>query len=896
MKKGILFSLLLSLFLFSIFVWHDYWKRKALESGLYQDVDTQDNIDSVLDSINVDVEVEAIDDAKVKQEAVDFAKSILEDIKHEGASFDSRHATQETDLLEDETIEDDFQMLESSLDLVQAKTVEQDTKEQPLKVAKKEKVPEVKKEEAVDLEIESEKDTEPELQVVAIEGPKEEVLEKAELPELQVAEVEAKVAETEQQEALEVVVEETKITERCEEAADFAKKVVEEIEADIKDFSAVQLVDQDALKIKEEAADFAKSALEEIRLSVDQKLEVTEVEIESGLEPQDVLDIVALEQEKEPEPEIVEAEPSVDKESKIKKEIEAITLELEQAKKQKEELEVAQAIERDMQELEVLFLQEEQQINESVKTLEIAALDNQEISKVPEFADKIDMAGKVEAKEEIPVVPVVSVAKSRYAPPENIKESSGACEGDLAKEERWWEEFTKPSVLFLGNFYNHALVESFLDRRWVINASFHHALDFHGFNSCGQSVPLSTMLFGKLRIMDVFLLSKLSYDSKLYMEDMILPLANSRAIRNRREDQYLAYLAPFNILIDAERREKWVDFGAFYRFGLGQEEEVICSVGFNVPVKSSTHIMSMDLAGVDLRNHGFTDGDNGDIQFVLGDFKKHFIDVMDFFKRVILDPKGLRFSERQHKVGVGDISLFTFFDLNRLTKKVDGLQVGLDLVLPSGNKHKGCEVWEVILGNGGAFQLGFSANALFKTSKKYFNPSIGLGGKVSFEFESCRRVPKLKTNSAEEQILAEDVGELIVPVFNSHYVRKFAEYDSCIHYFADQTATTKTKLGGIAFLSLGNYFYNVFKEAFRLAFFYDFFYKARDNVYVCAKDGIYNTCALEEYTDMHANQISWNLAYVSKVGVEVNAGSKHVLGGKNFPKTHSLFASIVANF
>jgi len=449
-----------------------------------------------------------------------------------------------------------------------------------------------------------------------------------------------------------------------------------------------------------------------------------------------------------------------------------------------------------------------------------------------------------------------------------------------------------PSILFLREFYNHALVEDYYRRRWVINASFHQALDFEAFNSCGRDVCLSNLLFGKFKIMDIFLLSKLSYNEKLYRPDFGVP-SIARQERSNKGDQYLAYLAPFSIEIDAEKKEKWVDFGAFYRFGIGNQEKVICSLGCNIPVRSCTHIMSLDLVGTDVRELGFSEDD---INFVLNDFHQHFVDVLDFFKRVILEPKGLRFRERQHKVGVGDISLFTFFDLSRLIDRVDGFHLGLDLVIPSGNKHKGCDVWEVILGNGGAFQLGFSANTLFKTSRHYFNPSLGLGGKVSFEFESCRRVPKLIVNNSDEQVLAEDVKDLIVPIFNSHYVKKFAEPDSCVHHFADSIVPTKTKLGGIGLFSLGNYFYNVFRENFRLALFYDLLYKARDNIFVCDKKGVYNTCAVEDCTDKHAHQLSWNLAYVSKAGVEVNAGSKHVLGGENHPKTHSIFASIVANF
>ncbi|MFC1841940.1 hypothetical protein ACFLYA_02605 [Candidatus Dependentiae bacterium] len=448
------------------------------------------------------------------------------------------------------------------------------------------------------------------------------------------------------------------------------------------------------------------------------------------------------------------------------------------------------------------------------------------------------------------------------------------------------------SVLFLGRRYNHALVEDCEKRRWVVSAIFHHSLEFNALNNCGQEVPLSCLLFGKFKIQDIFLLSKLSYEDKLYRLDLELNPELSRAFLNSRVDQYLAYLSQFCVDIEAERRRKRVDFGAIYRFGVGDCDRFVCSLGFNIPVISGTHIMNLHLVGTDLRHHGFTDED---INFVLEDFHKYFVDVRDFFNRAILGTKGLCFRERQHKVGVGDISLFALFDLNQLSDRVDGFQIGFDLLLPSGNKRKSCNVWEVLLGNGGAFQLGFSADALFKTERNYLNPSLGFCTNVSFKFSSCRRVPKLKENSAEGQVSVDDVKDLIVPVFNSHNVRKFAAYDSCVAEFADQAVQTKTKLGSAVFFSVGNYFYHVFREDFRLALFYDFFYKGRDKVSVCTK-GIYNTCVLEKCTDMLAHQISWHLAYVSKAGIEVNAGSRHVLGGKNHPKTHAIFASIIANF
>jgi len=450
-------------------------------------------------------------------------------------------------------------------------------------------------------------------------------------------------------------------------------------------------------------------------------------------------------------------------------------------------------------------------------------------------------------------------------------------------------------VLFLGKLYNHSLVE-FPEKKWIINASFHASIESEAFDGCGNVVPLSSFLFGKnIKLKDIFLLSFLSDNRKLFSYRTI---AIGPRPGNSREEQYLAYLANFDIKIEAERKEKRVDVGAIYRFKLSSCDRVKCSFGFNLPIKNVSHKMNMGFFATDPKSLGFN---KGDLRLILNDvdfqdsFSNSFIDVKDFFDQVVLSPKSLFFREMQNKVGVGDISLFLLFDLVELFDRVNGFQIGADIVFPSGKRPCADEVWDVALGLG-AFQFGLTANFLFKTSVPYFNPSAAIAGRFHFGFDELRRIPKLKGHSENRRVRVRDVDDLLAEVFDVYFLDPFEEFDSCVKHFADQVVCSETKLGNILEFSLGNYFYNVFRESFRLSFFYDFVYKGKDKVCVKCDKGTFNTELLECDTRMRTHQISWNLAYVSKKGIEVNVGSKHILGGKNYPKRHSIFASIVAAF
>ncbi len=461
-----------------------------------------------------------------------------------------------------------------------------------------------------------------------------------------------------------------------------------------------------------------------------------------------------------------------------------------------------------------------------------------------------------------------------------------------------------------GRHYYHSLIDKATEKRWVIPLSIDGSFVDNAFNDQSQKDTLAQLIFGQnFTVKDILLFSKLSDDNKVRIRNIGDTDPATRRERGGtpvgmgsgevvfggfRDDLFTTLLAPARINIDAEQREVRFDISAAYRFYFTDEENVQGVVGAHIPIKSRLHIMILQINNGALLNGGITTTEDAFKQF-----SREFISINDFFQRAILEPKKLIFESLQRETGVGDISLFALIDAANAFEYLDGLQAGVNLVFPSGGKLKGDRVWEIVLGNGGAFQGDVFVQALFSSPSAAFNPSIRLAAEFSAPFTAKRRVPKLKTN--EDRVMANEVEELItVDPFDDFFVDPFKESDTTIPFFADRAVSTRTKLGSHVLIGIANYFYNALNLGFRLGIFYDFSHKSKDKLTVNdeCKTGadIFNTAVLEERTDTKSHRIGWQLAYKFKNMVELNIGSQHVFSGKNVPLVHEIFASLVAVF
>jgi len=468
-------------------------------------------------------------------------------------------------------------------------------------------------------------------------------------------------------------------------------------------------------------------------------------------------------------------------------------------------------------------------------------------------------------------------------------------------EKKVYYPLPEKNILFLKRLYNHVTVE-YPWRKWIVSGAFHSSVAYDAFGDCGQEIPLGCLLFGNFKIKDIFLLSKLSDCGKLFRFESDTLYEFFKQIGREvcgysREEQDLAYLAQYDVKICAERREKRVDVGGIYNFCIPGYRGITGAIGFNLPIRSVRHMMNVDILGVNFLNYDFT---VKQIEDVIAQYDKSFIDLKDFFNRIILEPKGICLLELQNKFGVGDVSIFTLFDLANVFEHLDGFQLGAEMFFPISRTSNAYRIWDPMLGTG-AYQFGFSGNILVKVTP-YFNPCISLEAKFSLPFKSCRRVPKLKSQCLEKRVQAKFVDDLIVPDglinpdYKDYWVEPFCEFDTCIKGFADEVFNTETNLGNVVEFNLGNYFYNVFETDFMINVFYEFSYKGKDKVRVVGTSGTYNTDLLESKTESTSHDISWAVSYIGKEGIEINFGSEHTIAGSNTPKDHEITASIVFAF
>lgn len=450
------------------------------------------------------------------------------------------------------------------------------------------------------------------------------------------------------------------------------------------------------------------------------------------------------------------------------------------------------------------------------------------------------------------------------------------------------------------------------DKRFTTPLSVHYLFANRSFNDCNEKSSLANLIFNKdFTISDIYLFSKLSSEGKISNSMANGSLGPERGMVTLEEQGFGAYqddffttlIAPTKVVIDAEQREFVADASFIYRFKPDYWHRAYCAVGFTIPFKSRLHIMDCSLVGGVLRSSA-TDPD---LDVMLCNFFQQVTGIKDFFLSGILAQKGITFEQRQRKTGIGDVSLFTFVDFAAISQHLDAMQTGVNLVIPAGGKASPDTVWDLVLGNGGAFQVELFANTLFRTNSSALNPNIRLVGQFSAPFTSKRRVPKCKQQDAGRTALtptlARSIGLIVPEAFqNGFFIDDFAEFDTTVLELADQAVRTRTRYGSRLVLGLGNYFYHVFNLGFRLGVLYEFMYKGKDSV--CLKpekcdpcdSGTFNTKLLESRTKQQAHTIAWELAYKFDNLVELTMGSQHVIAGKNVPRNQEIFASLTAAF
>jgi len=459
----------------------------------------------------------------------------------------------------------------------------------------------------------------------------------------------------------------------------------------------------------------------------------------------------------------------------------------------------------------------------------------------------------------------------------------------------------------LGREYYRSLLEKSVIKHWAVAISGHYSWADETFRCDGCTDSIGNLLFGDpFTIQDVYLLSKLSFQNKIRRDNIDAQPTKERDAASPlpfgdfASDQFLNLLATTTVNIAANYHEAAVKFSGIYRFSLTHDQRLHAAFGVTLPVKKRAHEMDLSFVGGTLFTHAFVTSSNVRSN-PLVHFTEWFSSVEDFFQRAVLQPKGLIFEPHQHKTGLGDLTLFGLLDFGGYSDHLDGFQVGLNIVFPTSNKQSGNQIWEVELGNGGAYQFDPFVNILVSTTSPVFNPTFKLAGEFSKKFAGSRRVPGLKSNDVRKNIQAvSDLAPLFVPpiaqAYSGYFVDPFQLYDSTVPFFADRASCATIKIGNKVIVGVGNYFYNAFNLGLRLGLFYDYTHKGSDTICIDPACGTFNTCLLTGRTATRAHQLSWNLTYKFRSLVELSMGSQHVFSGINVPKCHDFFASLVLVF
>lgn len=517
---------------------------------------------------------------------------------------------------------------------------------------------------------------------------------------------------------------------------------------------------------------------------------------------------------------------------------------------------------------------------------------------------------------------------------------------------------------YAGRLYYDALLQSAIEKHWLIQASVGYTFASSGFGGCSQAVPLSNVIFGAdvIRLRDILMLSKLSDENKITIfaelnsnlpadrpayvgvssvgvpvgNNVIgLPIIQSFSDPTMfqfppdfgafRSDQYLAQLANMTLEIKAQDSYVYATVDSIYYFDIPHTQYKI-ACGFEIPFVSAVHRMTVNFNNV--ANHLYdSQAQSGPFisapfvdlanpasvtpffppETALSSFQASFADLTDFFLRGVLEQKCMQASLYDRKTGLGDISAYILADASRYFAHLDGLSVSLNVVFPSGNKQTGERLWEIELGNGGAYQVDLNGNVLFRTPSNLLNPAFSFAVEWSKEFEGMRRIAKRKILTTATTL--SDIPDLVIPAdsLDGFVSRPYDTYDSSISDFADQAVPAHVKYGNSYFASIGNYFYGLFGLNVSLGLFYDYTYKEKDCVRVAkdsctlpcpaiSLDGNWDTQALENGTQQRMQRVGWEFVYEANNSIQLSCGTINVVQGLNVERWNEFFVSLVANF
>lgn len=483
---------------------------------------------------------------------------------------------------------------------------------------------------------------------------------------------------------------------------------------------------------------------------------------------------------------------------------------------------------------------------------------------------------------------------------------------DLAEEKKD-NSIEIPNHLLPGCAYYETLLSNAQQVHWITRLTFHSSVASKGFNDRSLKSPLSDVIFGReVLLKDIYLLSRLADDNKLRIDNQparqpVRPQTSRLGFGSYESDEYIALLANSRLNANAETREFGINISTAYKFYLGKYKRVFSIIGLIVPVKTVVNILNLNVDEGTLFTQQFAPF--GVVRETpLTQFSRDFTGLFDFFERGILKPKNITFKGRQREIGFGDITLFGLLDFACYFNKFKSLQVGCNLIFPSGYLGNQNTLFPVSLGSG-ALQYEFFANIIFESRARMFNPALHVVGNIERVHAINQRIPqRIVFNGPRQRIDQISLTTQLSPppTFMQYYVDPFDEFDTNVPAFANTAFPVKMNRANRVLFGFGNYAYNIFSLGLQLAIFYDIMHKDGDSF---SLDNSHCNCialdvdpsnidfeAVKITTKERSHTISWTLSYQFKNLFELNVGSQHVIAGKNVARTHEVYMSFIAVF
>lgn len=448
--------------------------------------------------------------------------------------------------------------------------------------------------------------------------------------------------------------------------------------------------------------------------------------------------------------------------------------------------------------------------------------------------------------------------------------------------------------LFLHRYYSQNTKKSFIKNNrctsFIKGQVLRRSADSF-FDENNRKQPLADLIIGEdISVGDIYLLSRLSANGNINLP------GNGTNFGNIPSQQYIACLSHAKVNFTARTSEIEGLVRYMRYFELGCCGCLKGSLGAILPIRQVNRKLDYELCNtfISCGTNPLPLGGIGETN--VGQFFSDYGDVNDFFKREVIEAKGLSLKRNNKKVGVGDLKILSLLDWTNYTPWAEDFSLGLNFIIPTGTKRSADIIWDSDLGNGGAPEIEFFLSGHFNSCRSYLNPFVYFEGVYSFPFSVKRRVPKKIINGEQRSVNTVDGLTSNVRYMN-HVVQPFCEFNSLALEFADRAVNVKIQYGSRLRFICGNYLKNIFDTQITLGFFYDF--ENEDRAYVRVKEHTqdkFDTRLLETLTDRISHEIGWSASWYYNKQVKFFVGSKHTVGGRRTFAYNKIFISTLLFF